>query len=204
MSRIESVEQLRTIYRQPKELAAKKVIPRLEAHSKRIIELSPFLVISTMGEDGIADVSPRGDAPGFVQVIDDETIAIPDRPGNNRLDTLTNILGNPSVGTIFFVPGVDEVLRINGDAELRDDAELRERFEVRGKLPASVILVKTKEIYLHCAKAIMRAGLWDASAQVVDRRSLPTIGQMIVDQVGGDRPTQSHEDVKREYEKVLY
>ena len=203
MSRIESVEQLRTIYRQPKELAAKKVIPRLEAHSKRIIELSPFLVISTMGEDGIADVSPRGDAPGFVQVIDDETIAIPDRPGNNRLDTLTNILGNPSVGTIFFVPGVDEVLRINGDAKLRDDAELRERFEVRGKLPASVILVKTKEIYLHCAKAIMRAGLWDASAQV-DRRSLPTIGQMIVDQVGGNRPTKSHEDVKQEYEKVLY
>ena len=144
MSRIESVEQLRTIYRQPKELAAKKVIPRLEAHSKRIIELSPFLVISTMGEDGIADVSPRGDAPGFAQVIDDETIAIPDRPGNNQLDTLTNILGNPSVGTIFFVPGVDGVLRIDGDAELQDDAELRERFEVRGKLPASVILVKTK------------------------------------------------------------
>ncbi len=115
----------------------------------------------------------------------------------------TNILGNPSVGTIFFVPGVDEVLRINGDAELRDDAELRERFEVRGKLPASVILVKTKEIYLHCAKAILRAGLWDASVQI-DRKSLPTIGQMIVDQVGGDRPTQSHEDVKREYEKVLY
>ena len=94
-------------------------------------------------------------------------------------------------------------MRINGDAELRDDAELRERFEVRGKLPASVILVKTKEIYLHCAKAIMRAGLWDASAQV-DRRSLPTIGQMIVDQVGGNRPTKSHEDVKQEYEKVLY
>ena len=94
-------------------------------------------------------------------------------------------------------------MRINGDAELRDDAELRERFEVRGKLPASVILVKTKEIYLHCAKAIMRAGLWDTSAQV-DRRSLPTIGQMIVDQVGGNRPTKSHEDVKQEYEKVLY
>lgn len=203
MSRIETVEQLRTIYRQPKELAAKKVIPRLEKHSKHLIELSPFLVISTMGDDGIADVSPRGDAPGFVQVIDDETMAIPDRPGNNRLDTLSNILANPSVGTIFFVPGIDEVLRINGNAEIRDDEDLRQRFEVKGKLPASVILIKTKEIYLHCAKAIMRAGLWDASAQV-DRKTLPTIGQMIVDQVGGNRPTESHDDVKRAYEKVLY
>jgi len=117
MSRIETVEQLRTIYRQPKALAAKKVISRLERHSKRVIGLSPFLVISTMRSDGVADVSPRGDGPGFVQVIDDNTIAMPDRPGNNHLDTLTNILSNRAVDTIFFVPGVGEVLRINGDAK---------------------------------------------------------------------------------------
>ena len=116
MARVETVNQMREIYRQPKGRAAQKVIPQLEKHSKHIIELSPFMLISTTGEDGIADVSPRGDAPGFVKTLDDQTIAIPDRPGNNRLDTLTNILANPAVGTIFFVPGVDEVLRINGDA----------------------------------------------------------------------------------------
>lgn len=203
MARIESIEKLREIYRQPKGLAATKVISRFEKHSRQMVELSPFMVISTMGEDGIADVSPRGDGPGFVKVLDDQTIAIPDRPGNNRLDTLTNILANPSVGTIFFVPGVSEVLRINGQAEIRDDADLRAKFEMRGKLPASVLVVHVREIYLHCAKAIMRSGLWKPEVQV-DRSLLPTIGQMIVDQVGGDRPTDSQAEVERQYEKVLY
>ena len=203
MARVVTVDQLREIYRQPKGRAAQKVIPQLEQHSKHIIELSPFIVISTTGEDGIADVSPRGDAPGFVKVLDDQTIAVPDRPGNNRLDTLTNILANPAVGTIFFVPGVDEVLRINGDAEIRDDAELLAQFEIKGKLPATVLVIKAREIYLHCAKAIMRSGLWKSETQV-ERSVLPTIGQMIVDQIGGDRPEETHAEVKREYEKVLY
>lgn len=203
MSRIETIERLREIYRQPKGRAAEKVIQRLERHTRQFIEMSPFLVISTTGEDGIADVSPRGDGPGFVKIIDDETIAIPDRPGNNRLDTLTNILSNPAVGTIFFVPGIDEVLRINGTAEIRDDIELLEQFEMRGKLPATVLVIKAREIYLHCAKAIMRSGLWKPEARV-ERSVLPTIGQMIADQIGGERPVESHADVERSYEKVLY
>ena len=203
MGQIADIGQLRTIYRQPKGRAAVKVIHSFEKHSRRMIELSPFLVISTTGADGIADVSPRGDGPGFVKVLDDRTLAIPDRPGNNRLDTLTNILSNPAVGTIFFVPGVDEVLRVNGTAEIRDDPELLAPFEMRGKLPATVLVVKAQEIYLHCAKAIMRSGLWKAETQV-ERSALPTIGQMIADQVGEERPPETQQEVERQYEQVLY
>lgn len=203
MPRIETVEQLRDVYRQPKTRAVEKVITQFEKHSRQFIAMSPFLVISTTGKDGIADVSPRGDEAGFVKIMDDRTIAIPDRPGNNRLDTLSNILSNPSVGTIFFVPGVDEVLRINGDAEIRTDPELLTQFEMRGKLPATVLVIKVREIYLHCAKAIMRSGLWNPETRV-DRSALPTIGQMIADQIGGERPIETHEEVKKQYEEVLY
>ena len=191
MAKIETVDRLREIYRQPKELAARKVMTEFEEHSRRFIELSPFLVISTTGSDGIGDVSPRGDAPGFVTVMDDNrTIAIPDRRGNNRIDTLTNIVTNPSVGTIFFIPGVAEVMRVNGDASIHDDPNLRAEFEMKGKLPAMVILVEAREIFLHCAKAIMRSGLWKQERQV-ERTVMPTIAQMISDQIGRDRPMQT-------------
>ena len=203
MARIETIEQLRAIYRQPKGRAALKVIPRLEQHSRRMIELSPFLVLSTTGADGIADVSPRGDAPGFAKVLDDLTVAIPDRRGNNRIDSMTNILANPAVGTIFFIPGVDEVLRINGDAEIRDDAELCAMFAVDGKLPAAVIVIRVREIFLHCAKAIMRAGLWKPDSRV-ERSILPTIGEMINDQVGTTDPVVSQAEVERQYARQLY
>ncbi|MGY9004261.1 MAG: pyridoxamine 5'-phosphate oxidase family protein, partial [Rhodospirillales bacterium] len=114
MARIESVEQLREIYKPSTGRAAVKVLTKLEKHSRQFIDLSPFLVMSSMGTDGIADISPRGEAPGFVQILDDMTVAIPDRPGNNRLDTFTNILSNPAVGLIFFIPGIDEILRLQG------------------------------------------------------------------------------------------
>jgi len=204
MAKIETVEQLREIYRQPKELAAKKVLTSFEEHSRRFIELSPFMVISTTGSDGIGDVSPRGDAPGFVKIMDDNrTIAIPDRRGNNRIDTLTNIVTNPSVGTIFFIPGVAEVMRVNGNARIDDDADLRAEFEVKGKQPATVILVEAREIFLHCAKAIMRSGLWQQDVQV-ERSVMPTIAQMISDQIGRDCPVQTHREVEEAYQKELY
>ena len=204
MAKIETVDRLREIYRQPKELAARKVMTKFEEHSRRFIELSPFLVISTTGSDGIGDVSPRGDAPGFVTVMDDNrTIAIPDRRGNNRIDTLTNIVTNPSVGTIFFIPGVAEVMRVNGDASIHDDPNLCAEFEVKGKQPATVILVEAREIFLHCAKAIMRSGLWKQEVQV-ERTVMPTIAQMISDQIGRDRPLQTHREVEEAYRKELY
>ena len=204
MAKIETVDRLREIYRQPKELAAKKIMTEFEQHSRRFIELSPFLVISTTGSDGIGDVSPRGDAPGFVKVMDDNrTIAIPDRRGNNRIDTLTNIVTNPSVGTIFFIPSVAEVMRVNGDASIHDDPNLCAEFEVKGKQPATVILVEAREIFLHCAKAIMRSGLWKQEVQV-ERTVMPTIAQMISDQIGRDRPMQTNREVEEAYQKELY
>ena len=204
MAKIETVDRLREIYRQPKELAAKKVMTEFEEHSRRFIELSPFLVISTTGSDGIGDVSPRGDAPGFVKVMDDNrTIAIPDRRGNNRIDTLKNIVTNPSVGTIFFIPGVAEVMRVNGNASIHDDPDLCAEFEVKGNQPATVILVEAREIFLHCAKAIMRSGLWKQDVQV-ELTVMPTIAQMISDQIGRDRPMQTHREVEEAYQKELY
>jgi len=203
MARIETVEQLREIYKPPKGRAVEKVIHRLEKHSLRFLELSPFLVLSTLGEDGIADVSPRGEGPGFVQVLDDTTIAIPDRPGNNRIDTMRNIVANGEVGKIFFIPGVSEVLRINGDAEIRDDDDLRARFEVNGKLPATVIVIEIREIFLHCAKAIMRAALWDTETRI-DRAQLPTMGQMLNDQTRANDPVESQAEMERRHEAVLY
>lgn len=204
MAKINSVDQLRSIYRKPRELAANKVLTEFEEHSRRFVKLSPFLVISTIGADGIGDVSPRGDAPGFVKVMDDNrTIAIPDRRGNNRIDTLSNIITNPSVGTIFFIPGIAEVMRVNGTATVDDDADLRTAFEVKGKRPSTVILIEAREIFLHCAKAIMRSGLWRQENQV-ERTIMPTIAQMISDQIGRDRPMQTQREVEKAYQKELY
>lgn len=202
MAKIETEAALREIYRPAAGRAVDKQLDRLEANCRRFIELSPFLVISSQG-DGLGDISPKGDTPGFVQVLDDKTIAIPDRPGNNRLDTFNNLLSNPAVGLLFLIPGVDETLRINGTAEIRDDDDLRERFAVNGKLPATVILVTVEEAYLHCAKALMRSRLWDPNAQV-DRSVLPSMGQMIKDQIGHNEAPEDQDVMVERYRKVLY
>ena len=203
MVRIESVEQLREIYKPSTGRAAVKVLTKLEKHSRQFIDLSPFLVMSSMGTDGIADISPRGEAPGFVQILDDMTVAIPDRPGNNRLDTFTNILSNPAVGLIFFIPGVDEILRLQGDAELRDDENLKVKFEVKGKRPAAVVVVKLREVYLHCAKAIMRAELWEEASKI-DRSLLPSMGQIMKEQIGSVGPAETQEEMVARNKEVLY
>jgi PPOX class probable FMN-dependent enzyme len=156
-----------------------------------------------MGTDGIADISPRGEAPGFVQILDDTTVVIPDRPGNNRLDTFTNILANPAVGLVFFIPGVDEILRLQGDAELRVDDDLKEKFEVNGKQPKVVVVVKLREVYLHCVKAIMRARLWDEAAKI-DRSLLPSMGQMMKEKLGSFGPAETQEEMVGRNKEVLY
>ncbi|MFX4220274.1 MAG: pyridoxamine 5'-phosphate oxidase family protein [Thalassobaculum sp.] len=179
---LETETALREIYGTPGELAAKKQLSHLDKHAKRFLELSPFLVISTQGADGLGDVSPKGDAPGFVAVLDDRTILIPDRPGNNRIDTLSNLTENPGVGLLFMIPGVNETLRINGRARVIADTSLLTRFAVRDRLPKTGILVEVEEMYLHCAKALVRSKLWTEDYRV-ERKVLPSLGQMIADQV---------------------
>lgn len=203
MAQINTADQLRKIYKNPKGRPLEKVIKRFEKHSRNFVAHAPFLIIGSVRKDGLSDVSPRGEEPGFVKIIDDTTLAIPDRPGNNRLDTLTNILERPAVGLIFLIPGVNETLRLNGIAEIRDDDDLRELFIVRERLPATVLLVKVNEIYLHCAKAIMRSKLWDEDAKI-ERSQLPTMGQMISDQTNADTPNESQADMMERYKELLY
>lgn len=203
MAKIETVEALRRIYKPAAGRALSKQIDHLDKHCRRFIELSPFLLIGSSRPDGAADVSPRGEAPGFVQVLDRQTLGIPDRPGNNRLDTLTNILENPQVGLIFLIPGMQETLRINGTAEIRDDTDLRERFVVRGKPPATVLRIEAREVYLHCAKSVLRSQIWEEGAKI-DRSELPTMSEMIRDQAGQGGPLESQEDMIARYQTVLY
>jgi uncharacterized protein len=203
MGRIATVEQLRSKYGNPGPRAVLKEATRLHRHHIRFIEMSPFLAISSTGKDGRGDVSPRGEKPGFVHVIDDETIAIPDRPGNNRLDTLTNIVTNPNVGLLFLLPGVNEIMRVNGAAELRDDPDLMQRFTVNGKPPRLVILVKVQEAYLHCAKALMRSALWNPET-IVPRSVLPSMGEMLRDQIGPDIEIETAEAAFARYKTELY
>jgi PPOX class probable FMN-dependent enzyme len=185
-------------------LAAVKAIPRLDAHCRRFIALSPFLVIGSADRSGRADTSPKGDPPGFVRVIDDSTIAIPDRPGNNRLDTLRNIVENPDVAVIFFVPGVDETLRLNGRARLSTDPDLRASMAVHGKAPGLAILVEIREAYLHCAKALKRSRLWDPDTRV-QRGALPSLGRMILDQTGSAEDVAAVEArIDQSYRDKLY
>ena len=182
MSDLNTEADLRTVYKQPGGGAVGKDIAQIDAHFAHFISLSPFLCIGTAGENGLCDVSPRGGEPGFVHVIDARTLAMPDRPGNNRLDSLGNITRNPGVGLLFFVPGFEDTLRVNGVAHVTTEPELMARFTTDGKPPRSVVLIDVKEAYLHCVKAIKRAGLWTQEAQV-DRATFPTAGQVSRDQL---------------------
>ncbi|MET2830138.1 pyridoxamine 5'-phosphate oxidase family protein [Mesorhizobium shangrilense] len=177
-------EQLRTIYKTPRPTdgSIRKELKALDGHCRSFIGKSPFVLIGSSDGAGNADVTPRGDRPGFAAILDDRTIAIPDRPGNNRLDTLENILLNPSVGLLFLIPGMNETLRVNGDARITVDATLRERLAVDGREPQSVIVVAVKATYMHCAKAFMRSDLWKPESWY-DRTTLPTLGQILRDQL---------------------
>ncbi|TJU94094.1 MAG: pyridoxamine 5'-phosphate oxidase family protein [Mesorhizobium sp.] len=176
--------ELRTIYKTPRPTdgSIRKELKALDGHCRSFIGKSPFVLIGSSDGEGNSDVTPKGDKPGFVVVLDDRTIAIPDRPGNNRLDTLENILRNPSVGLLFLIPGMNETLRVNGDARITVDAGLRERLSVDGKEPQSVIVVTVKATYMHCAKAFMRSDLWKPETWY-DRATLPTLGQILRDQL---------------------
>jgi uncharacterized protein len=172
--------ELRNVVGAPIPGSVNKEMPCLDELCRRFIALSPMLFVSTVGADGRADVSPRGDVPGFVRVLDDRTIAIPDRPGNRRVDTMSNILANPSssVGLIFLVPGVDEVMRASGRATVSRDPALLAAMAVDGKRPKLAIVISLDEVFFHCGKALKRAGIWDP-ARRVDRAAFPRYAQVI-------------------------
>jgi len=186
---ITTTEQLESLYGKPLETATAKEIDHINAHYRALIEASPFLAIATVGPEGL-DCSPKGDPAGFVQIIDERTIAIPDRPGNNRIDSFRNIVRDPRVALLFLIPGCSETLRVNGRAAISIDPDLMARFAINGKLPRAVMIVTVERAYFHCAKAVMRSKLWDP-AHFVDRTQLPSVGTIIADlsdgRLGGER-----------------
>jgi PPOX class probable FMN-dependent enzyme len=175
--------ELRDVFGWPSERALNKQIDRLDKHCRAIIEKSPFLLLGTSDATGRCDVSPKGDYPGFVRVLDDRTVAIPDLPGNNRLDTLLNMLYNPQVGLIFMIPGMNETLRINGKVRLVRDAELLQNMAYQGKLPKLAIVVDVQEVFTHCPKAFLRSKLWSEDYRV-QRSELPSFAQILKDHTG--------------------
>jgi PPOX class probable FMN-dependent enzyme len=194
---------LREHYPPPIERARLKSLRKLDGHCRNFIAHSPFLCLGTAGDEG-ADVTPRGGAPGFVQVFDDVTLAIPDWPGNNRLDSLGNILARPQVGTLFLIPGVDETLRVNGTAEISTDPDLLARWEANGKQPRSVLVITVKEAFLHCGKALIRSRLWHDDYKV-DRSELPSYGRMLKDQIQiADSAEQIEASIAEGYRDRLY
>ncbi len=199
---IQTIDQLRELYGYPSGRAKIKCLLALEKHSKNFIGHSPFLVISTTNKDYKLDASPRGGNPGFVKVIDDTTIIIPDAKGNNRVDSLSNISETGQIGLLFMIPGVDETLRINGKASIATDTQYLKLFDSEKNPPKACIVVVIEELFLHCAKAFMRSKLWDASAQI-DRKELPTLGKMLNDQLNIDEPTESQEEMVKRYQKDL-
>lgn len=200
--KIQSVDDLRRVYAQPGERAVKKQLAHLDAHTQRFIAMSPFVVVSSSSATQQMDASPRGGAPGFVKVGNDTTLWLPDASGNNRLDTLENIIATGQIGLLFLIPGVDETLRVNGHATVSTSPTLLAEFSHEARAPKAVIEVTVREAYLHCAKAMMRAKLWQASSQV-ERSTLPSMGQMIKDQAGLAEPAETQEAMVRRYQSEL-
>ena len=183
ISYVASFADVRARHHQPMTRATGKVLPHLDRHCKAMIARSTFCVISSFGPNG-ADVSPRGDPAGFVRILDERHLLLPDRVGNNRFDTFENLFANPALGMLFLIPGMAEILRVNGTGKVTDDAGLLAASAVQGRAPKIGLLITVAEAYLHCAKAVNRAGLWDASRHI-DRAELPSYGDMLAEQVEG-------------------
>jgi uncharacterized protein len=189
-------------------LSVQKSRPTLDKHSRKFISLSPFLVLSTSSAAGKADVSPRGDPPGFVHIIDDSSFLIPDRPGNNRLDTMVNIAQNPNVACLFFIPGFEDTLRVAGKAAITDDPALLKHCVVNGKQPTVGVVVKVEEAFIHCAKALRRSKLWHDDYKQ-DRSQMPSIARIVLEQVEGDAVNEAvvreaDVSVEQNYKNEMY
>ena len=177
---VRDASELEALYAAPFERSVRKQIDHLDEYCRAFIARSPLLVIGTQGPapDGVGDASPRGDTPGFVRVVDDYTLLIPDRRGNNRIDGLHNIVRNPAVGLLFLIPGITETFRVNGDAVISRDPALTESFAVDGKAPRTVLIVKLKEAYMHCSRALVRSDLWNP-AKFAAPGSMASFGTML-------------------------
>ncbi|MGE8358525.1 pyridoxamine 5'-phosphate oxidase family protein [Pseudomonas sp.] len=203
MTTINTLEQLDALYGQPHERSLRKELDHLSAPYQELVRAAPFVVLATAGPDGL-DCSPRGDAPGFVQVLDERTLLLPDRPGNNRIDSLRNIVADPRVALLFMIPGVGESLRVNGRASISLDPALLEACAVQGKLPRSVLRVTVERCYFQCSKAIVRSRLWDPEQQV-DRSQLPSAADMIKAVSDADFDAVSYErDLQLRIKNGLY
>jgi PPOX class probable FMN-dependent enzyme len=176
---VTSVEQLREVLGDPGHYAAQKVVPILDEHCARFIAASPFIMLATANARGEPDVSPKGDPAGFVKILDERTMAIPDRPGNNRIDSFRNIVENPSVAVIFVVPGVRHTLRVCGKGQIVRDPELRAAMAINGKAPGHVLVVSVERALFHCPKCMIRSHLWDPEAWP-ETSNVPTLAQTLV------------------------
>ncbi|GLQ16026.1 pyridoxamine 5'-phosphate oxidase family protein [Maritalea porphyrae] len=205
---VNSEGELRKLFGKTHDLAQKKVQTELDHYAQELIARSPFLCLGTQNISGKADVSPRGDAAGFVKILDSRTIALPDRPGNNRLDSLNNIISNAAVGLIFIIPGFDDTLRVNGRAKLVTDADLLAQMSVNGKVPKIAVVVEIDTVFLHCAKAFRRSKLWDEK-QHQDRQDMPSLVKMILDQTGDaprghDEQKKLDDELEQDYRSTMY
>lgn len=206
---VKSERDLGTLFYPANEFVTQKCLDYVHEHARVFIERSPFLMIATQSAEGRADVSPRGDPRGFVKVLDDnKTILIPDRPGNNRIDTLKNLVSNPRVGLIFMIPGFEETMRVNGSAQLTVDPELLSIMTVKNRVPKIAVAVRVEEVYIHCAKAIRRANLWDENEHQ-DRSDFPTMAKVMLDHTFGapDDPEvmkQIDDNMEAGYRQSMY
>lgn len=202
---ITTLAELRELYSAPSPtaLATRCIFSTLDSHHRAFIALSPFVVISSASADGLADVSPRGDQPGFVAVCDEHTLLIPDRPGNRKIETLRNVIKNPNVALVFFVPGRVETLRVTGKAVITADPALLTPLSVEGKAPKCGILVTLDQVYFHCGKALVRSRLWDVTSQEA-ATTLPSFGCMMADQIGGMAAADVDEGITEYYQTTLW
>ena len=200
--KIERKEQLRALYESPKDRALKKQLSGLDRHCINFINHSPFAVIATADNKGNMDASPRGGDRGFIRILDEKHIVIPDAKGNNRLDSLENIVETGTIGLLFLVPGIDETLRLNGKAFLSTEEQYLKLFNTERIPPKIAIVVTVEETFLHCAKAFMRSELWNA-ASMTDPQTFPTMGQMLKDQTGDKDVPENREEMRKRYRQDL-
>jgi hypothetical protein len=203
MTEIRSLTDLRDTYQQPGEIALRKELGHIDRHARDFIGRSPFVVVATADADGWPDASPRGDAPGFVSVVDGQHLHLPDRPGNNRLDSLQNLIANPRIGMLFLVPGRLETLRVNGTAQLLTDPALLQRHAVHGKPARAVVEITARSVYFQCGKAVIRAALWQKD-KWPSLEGLAPFAEAISDQVKGLDRAATEVRLEKTYRETLY
>ncbi len=198
---ISSEKELREIMGHPNEIVLNKTIDYIDDNCRKFIDKSPFITIATSDSNGSFDVSPKGDPAGFVKILNDKTLAIPDRPGNRKADTLTNIIQNPNIGLIFLIPGIRETLRVNGAAKIVTDSNILESLSCNGKVPSLAIIVDVQEAFMHCAKCIIRSKLWSTTNDNMEQK-MPTLGKVLIDHSKVDMNPDELDKLIRDDEKT--